>query len=215
MEGSQKILILGTGRYAPVLAEIISEIPGLETAGFVENQDRQRCGGTLLGLPVYWIDEAGALAGDHLAVCSLATTRRTEFIRQAEEAGFAFATIIHPSCRIPASASVGVGCVLEPGVILSTHARIGRHVRINRGATIGHDTEIEDYVTIQPGVHIAGLCRIGSCAYIGIGAVVLDQMTIGRGSLVGAGAIVTRPVADRVLVLGMPAKVVRENIDAK
>lgn len=215
MNAPQKILILGTGRYAPVLAEIIDETPGFATAGFVENLDPARCGQKLLDLPIHWIEELGALTGDHRAVCSLATTQRSEFISQATQAGMEFASIVHPSCRVPASSRIGKGCVLEPGVILSTNAVIGDHVRLNRAVTIGHDTQIGDYVTVQPGAHIAGLCTIGARTYIGMGAVVLDQLTVGSQSVIGAGAVVTRDIPERVLALGVPAKVVREHIDGK
>lgn len=212
---NQKILILGTGDYAPVVAEIIREIPGLEAVGFVENRSLPRCRETLAGLPIIWIDDAAVMADDHLAVCCLATVHRNRFIDQAREWGFRFATVIHPTARVPASATVGEGCILEPGVILSTKTRLGNHVRINRAATIGHDTCIGDYCTIQPGVHIAGKCLFGTGVYVGIGAAVIDSLTIGSWSVIGAGAAVIDNLPERVLAVGVPAKIVKQNIDGK
>jgi carbonic anhydrase/acetyltransferase-like protein (isoleucine patch superfamily) len=53
---------------------------------------------------------------------------------------------------------------------------------------------------------------VGDGALVGIGAVVLDGARVGAGALVGAGAVVTpgSEVPDRTLVLGAPARVVRE-----
>ncbi len=55
-------------------------------------------------------------------------------------------------------------------------------------------------------------CTVGEGSLIGIQAVVLNAAVIGRGCLVGAGAVVTerKVFADGTLILGAPAKVVRE-----
>jgi acetyltransferase-like isoleucine patch superfamily enzyme len=70
-------------------------------------------------------------------------------------------------------------------------------------------------VTISPGANVAGAVTIGEGAYIGMGAIVLDRVTIGAHAVVGAGAVVTKDVPDRVQVMGMPARVIRKNIDGR
>ena len=212
---TQKIVILGTWDYAAVAAEAINETPGFAVVGFIENLDRSRCQMRIEGLPVYWIEEAGALTVECRAVCSLATAKRREFVEQARAVGFEFATVVHPTARVPASATLGEGCFLEPGVILSTHTELGAHVRVNRGVMVGHDTAVADYCTLQPGANIAGRCRLGEGVYVGIGATVADHVSIGRLSVIGAGAVVLKDLPERVLAVGVPAKVVKENIEGK
>mgnify|MGYP000408262092 CR=1 FL=1 len=51
---------------------------------------------------------------------------------------------------------------------------------------------------------------MGVGVYVGIGATVIDHITIGAGSVIGAGAVVTKDLPDRVLAVGVPAKVVKE-----
>lgn len=51
------------------------------------------------------------------------------------------------------------------------------------------------------------MVRIGSGTWIGAGAIVMAD--VGRDSIVGAGAVVTKPVPDRVLAAGVPAQVIR------
>jgi len=209
------LLILGTRTFAVEVADLVSEISHLQLAGFVENLEREGCRETLEGLPVYWVEEVASLAQSHWAVCALSTTQRSHFTEQVAAYGLRFATAIHPSARISAKTTVGEGTIISVGAILASHSRLGCHVIVNRGALIGHHTEIGDYVSIQPGANIAGACRIGEATYIGMGAIVIDHVTIGSHSVVGAGAVVTADVPDNVLVAGVPAKVVKENISGK
>jgi len=212
---ARPLLILGTRTLAVEVADLAWEIDGFEVAGFVENMDRRRCAERLEGLPIYWADDVAGLAGSHYAVCGLATTFRSRFTDQMAALGMGFATLVHPSARLSSSSAIGEGSILSVGVIVASHTDIGRHVIVNRGALIGHHTQIGDYVTIHPGANIAGACRIGDAAYIGMGAVVIDHVTIGSHAVVGAGAVVTKDVPDNVLVVGVPAKIVKQDIKGK
>jgi sugar O-acyltransferase (sialic acid O-acetyltransferase NeuD family) len=210
-----QLLILGTGLFALEVADLAAEIPGIEVAGFIENLEREKCGVALEGLPVHWVDDVGALASAHHAVCSLGTTHRVRFIEQVAALGMPFATVVHPTARISGRSEVGAGAIVSAGCIVGAHTHIGAHARLNRGVLVGHHTEIGDYATLQPGANIAGACRIGEGAYIGIGAIVLDRLSIGAHSVVGAGAVVTKDVAAKVQVFGVPARVVRTGVDGK
>jgi len=83
---------------------------------------------------------------------------------------------------------------------------LGRHVIVNTGATIDHDCIVGDFAHIGPGVHLAGMVKVGAGAFLGIGSVVLPGLAIGEWSMVGAGAVVIRDVPDRVTAYGVPAK---------
>lgn len=212
---AKPMLILGTRTYAVEVADLVSEIPGFRVTGFVENMDKEKCGEKLEGLPVLWVDDIADLADSHWAVCALATTHRSRFTQQVTKFGIRFATLIHPWSRISASSQAGEGTIISPGVVIASHTLVGRHVVVNRGALIGHHTEIGDFVTIQPGANIAGACRIGQATYIGMGALVLDHIKIGSHSIIGAGAVVNKDVPDNVQVVGVPARIVKENIAGK
>lgn len=43
-----------------------------------------------------------------------------------------------------------------------------------------------------------------------MGAIILDGITIGKNVIVGAGAVVTKDVPDNVLVVGLPARIIKE-----
>lgn len=208
----QKLVILGAGSFAPEVLDLIEETGEYTATAFVESQDRSKTEKPLLGLPVMWIDETAGLVATHLAVSSLGTTRRKKFIEQISQRGFSFATIIHPSVSLSTKSSVGEGSLLSRGVIVAAYADIGKHVLVNRGSLIGHHTKIGDYVTISPGVNVAGYVNIGEGTYIGMGAIILDHITIGVHTVIGSGAVVVNDVPDRVQVMGIPARITKENI---
>ncbi|MDF2924405.1 MAG: acetyltransferase [Paenibacillaceae bacterium] len=96
---------------------------------------------------------------------------------------------------------------------------IGRRSNLQDGV-IGHVNEGEplivgDEVSVGHGAIIHG-CRIGNGTLIGMGAIVLNGAEIGEYALVGAGSLVTenKKIPPFTLVLGSPAKVVRELTEA-
>jgi carbonic anhydrase/acetyltransferase-like protein (isoleucine patch superfamily) len=90
---------------------------------------------------------------------------------------------------------------------------IGNHTNVQDGAVLHGDpglvTVLEDYVTVghRAVIHSA---HIEKGCLIGIGAIILDGLRVGSGSIIGAGSIVTKDVPPSSMVLGVPGKKVRE-----
>jgi sugar O-acyltransferase (sialic acid O-acetyltransferase NeuD family) len=194
------LYILGTG----LLAEEFSAIghaAGYEVEAFVENLDETKTSGRLCERPVIWVDELPAGAP---CVCALSTTKRRRFIEQVADRA-SFVTLVHPSATVLESTTLGEGTIVSSGVLVGSNTRIGRHVFMNRGAMVGHHARIGDFVTLQPGVNVAGAGEIGDQTYVGMSAVVLERLTIGRGVTIAAGSLVSRDIPDHALVAGAPA----------
>jgi acetyltransferase EpsM len=211
----QKLVILGSHVFAEHVADVAALSEDLELSAFAENWDRERCREGLLGHPVVWIDELEPLASTHMAICAIGSTRRRQFIEPVQEMGFRFATLRHPNATLSPSTEVGVGCVISAGAVIAAHTRIGEHVIVNRGVLIGHHTTIGDYVTLSPGANVAGCVEIGEGAYIAMGAIILDRISVGSDAVVAAGAVVTHDVPDGAQVQGVPARIVRENVEGR
>ena len=209
-----RLLVLGTGSLAVEIADVASE-SGFDVAGFVENLDREKCAEPLEGLTVRWVDDVAALAADHVAVCGLATSRRSEYVAQVAALGIEFATVIHPTARVSSRSEIGVGSIVSAQVVVGARSMVGAHVLLNRGVLVGHHTTIGDYVTLQPGANVAGLCAIGERAFVGMGAIVIDRRTIGAEAIVGAGALVVEDVPANVQVVGVPAHVMRRGVEPR
>lgn len=90
---------------------------------------------------------------------------------------------------------------------------IGDYANIQDGAIVHGDPEqvtiLEDYVTVghRAVIHSAHIKR--GCL-IGIGAIILNGVTVGEGSIIGAGCVVTKDVAPYSLMVGIPARQIRE-----
>ncbi|APB32357.1 hexapeptide repeat-containing transferase [Gloeomargarita lithophora Alchichica-D10] len=90
---------------------------------------------------------------------------------------------------------------------------LGQGTNIQDGCILHGDpdapTVLGDWVTVghRAVIHSA---QIESGTLIGIGAIVLNGVTVGTGCIVGAGALVTKSLPDYSLAVGLPAKVVRE-----
>jgi sugar O-acyltransferase (sialic acid O-acetyltransferase NeuD family) len=211
----QSLLILGSTIFPEEVADLAEDCGTFAVAGFVENLDRERCRETLLGKPIHWVDDLDKIGAGHALLCGIGTTKRYRYVEQVRPFGLPFATLIHPTAHVSRTSTVGEGGILGVNSVVASHTVLGRHVIVNRGASIGHHTRIGDYVTISPGAMVAGRCEVGDGSYIAMGAIVIDSIRIGRNSVIGAGAVVTRDVPDNVQVLGMPARVVKENIDGR
>lgn len=113
---------------------------------------------------------------------------------------------------------LGEGAALSPFVTLTSNIRIGRHFHANLYSYVEHDCVIGDFVTFAPGAKCNGNVHIEDHAYIGAGAVIKQgkpgkPLVIGRGALVGMGAVVTRDVPPGIAVVGNPAKSFLKKVD--
>ncbi|CAG2153737.1 gamma carbonic anhydrase family protein [Cupriavidus numazuensis] len=92
---------------------------------------------------------------------------------------------------------VGEGSNIQEGAVL--HSDPGIPLDIGKGVSVGHQAMLHG-------------CTVGDGALVGIQAVILNKARIGAESLVGAGALVTegKVFPPRSLIIGTPAKVVRE-----
>ncbi len=208
----EEILILGAGRLAVDVADMIADTPRLRVIGFVIDQPPFEPGSTLMGLPVHWIDELAELEGSPRAVCAIGSSRRAGIVQNAAEYGLEFTRVIHPSARVSRSATIGEGTIISGGVQVAAEADIGKHVIINRGALIGPFDVIHDFAYVAPGANLTANVTVGSRTWIGLGVNILERISVGDGSIVGAGSLVTQDVPAHVKVVGVPAMVLEKDI---
>lgn len=89
---------------------------------------------------------------------------------------------------------------------------IGENVLTAAGCYISagayHFEEVDKPVMDQ-GVYTKGPIKIGANSWLGTCAIILDGVSVGRGVVIGAGAVVVKDIPDYAIAMGVPAKVVR------
>ena len=201
------IVVWGGGGHGHVVADLLRAIGGWTLVGFLDN--RNAPGTRIMDVPV--LGDADRLPGlrqhgvEHVVVAVGDPAARARMLAQAQGLGLRMPTLIHPSCVVSSSATIGQACVLCAGAILGPQAVLGAGVILNTRASVDHDDRIGDFSHVAPGATICGFVTIGRETWIGAGAVVRDHLSIGDRVMVGAGSVVLKPVPDGLTVYGSPA----------
>ncbi|MCG7343993.1 NeuD/PglB/VioB family sugar acetyltransferase [Sporosarcina sp. ACRSL] len=117
-----------------------------------------------------------------------------------------YPNVIHPSVHLNSSIEMGIGNIVSDNVAFSANVYVGNFSLIHFNCTIGHDVQIEDYVTVYPGVNLSGYSRMKSKSQAGTNSSVLPQIIVGEGAIIGAGSTVIKNPIRYTTVVGIPAK---------
>jgi len=126
------------------------------------------------------------------------------------------AAFVAPNATVVGDVTLAIATSIWYGAVVRGEVEgieIGAYSNVQDGAVLhgdpGRVTVLEEYVTVghRAIIHAAYIER---ASLIGMGAIILDGVRIGTGSIIGAGAVVTKDVPPRSLVKGLPGKVVSE-----
>lgn len=132
--------------------------------------------------------------------------------------------IVGDQAHVRERARLGAGTVVGRGSAVDNDVSVGDRVRIQSLAYLTAFSEVEDDVFVGPGVTttndhtmarqprdapLRGV-RLRRACRVGGGAVIAPGVEVGEEAFVAAGAVVTRDVAARAVVMGVPARQVRE-----
>jgi serine O-acetyltransferase len=109
---------------------------------------------------------------------------------------------------LPWRTEIGGGLALTHawGLAVSQGARMGRNVTLFHGVTVGQRDRIS-----PDGVRSTGYPVLEDDVWVGPNAIIVGELTIGRGSRIGGGAFVTDSIPAHSVVTGNPACIVRDN----
>lgn len=213
--GRRKLVLLGAGRNSVDILDILAALdrsPGsqaYECLGFLDDVE-SLWGKMISGRPVLGPLSSAGRYGDAWFVNGIGSPdtfwRKDEFIARSGVPPERFATLVHPSASISATAEVGAGTVIYQNVVVGSCVRIGRQVLICPNALVSHDCVVGDHTCVAGGVSVAGGVRVGRLCYLGMGCAIREYAEIGDGSLVGMGSLVLRNVPANSIVFGSPAR---------
>jgi sugar O-acyltransferase (sialic acid O-acetyltransferase NeuD family) len=209
----KNILILGGSGHAREVAWLISDINkqkpySWNIIGFWEGEIKSEPK-IINNIPLIGVDKIKQYTPELYAIVAIGNPQlRQRAANQALELGCKFATLIHPLVHYDQkTVTIGEGSMVFAGGIISTNVMIMKHVIINYNCTISHDCVIEDFVTLSPACNLAGFTKVKQGAHLGIGSSTIEKHSIGKNSIIGAGAVVTTDIPDNVTAVGVPARV--------
>lgn len=211
----KSVVIVGAGGFGREVLEIFKAQNKItktwDILGFID-EDKQLHGKKMNGYPVLggldWLKEHN---NDNLGcVCAIGTCEtRKQVVEKLQEIGANFHNAIHPSVIMSDFVELGKDVIICAGSILTVNIKIGDHVHINLSSTIGHDAIIGSYCTINPIVAINGNNHLGEGVYVGTGATFIQGISVGSWSTIGAGAVAIEHIPEKVVAVGVPAKVIK------
>ena len=190
----KKIVILGAGGHAHVIADII-KAEGNQVVAFLDDDLKNS-------------DSSGPISDytkylDCEFVIGIGDSRTRE---RFSKMPLKWHTAIHPSAIVSQSAIIGEGSVVMPNAVINARSIIGNHCIINTGSIVEHDNSIGDYSHVSVGANIGGTVSIGSRCWIGIGSTIKNNLLICDDVMVGAGAVVVNDIRQKGVYVGIPAR---------
>ena len=211
----KNIVIIGAGGVGREVSLIIQQINELEQTwnllGFIDD-NTDNWGKVINGYSVIGgIDSLEFLSNDTYIVIAIANYEVKKKIVNKVNNKFKFATIVHPKVWIHDYMTVGEGTIIYEGAILTANIEIGNHVIISPKCGVGHDSIIKDYVSLLWNVNVSGNDLIEEGVMMGSGSTVIQGKKIGKGSIIGAGAVVVNDIESFSTAVGVPAKVIKSD----
>lgn len=207
------LVIVGAGGLGREVAWLVADInhkkPEWDFIGFVDDGVQ---GNTVEGYPVLGlVEHLFNMSADIWTVVAIANSRvRMKFVRQIQGQRRKLATLVHPSVSMSDYVKIGAGSIICSGAIITTNVSLGQAAIINLGCFIGHDTELQDYVSLMPAANLAGEVRVGEGCYFGLNSCVINRTFIGEWSVIGAGATVVDDIPAYSVAVGVPARVIKK-----
>ena len=132
-------------------------------------------------------------------------------VRRRLAGGITAASLVSPLHRRGPDVDVGEGAIFCDFTMVTASSRIGRHFHGNYYSYVAHDCVVGDFVTFGPRAGCSGNVHIEDDVYVGAGALIRQgvpgrPLRIGRGAIIGMGAVVTKDVSAGTTVIGNPAR---------
>jgi sugar O-acyltransferase (sialic acid O-acetyltransferase NeuD family) len=208
----KNIVIYGAGGFGRETSLLIHQInrhaAKWQVIGFCD--DGKTAGEIIDHLPVLggmsFLNEAKEQLSVVIAIANPGV--RENIKKQLTNPHLEFPTLIHPSVVVSENCSIGEGSIICSDVVMTVNVFIGAFSIVNLKCTLGHDSILESFSALMPSVNVSGNVTVGRGVYVGAGAILLQGISIGEYSLVGAGAVVNKSFDSEKRIMGVPARAI-------
>ncbi len=120
---------------------------------------------------------------------------REEIYLSLKQRGYSLISYVSSRATYFPNTPIGDNCFILENVTIQLFASIGNDVVLWSGSHVGHHSQIGDHAFFAPHAVTAGHCNVEAHCFLGTNATVRDHVSLGQGTLVGMGAIVSRDTA--------------------
>lgn len=203
------VLIIGAGSVGGHVATNQDDyLEGFEIIGFLDD-DKTKQGKKFVDFPVLGgITDLNNYDKNINIIIGIAFPKlKHEITERLLELGYNnIISIVSKRAWISNNVEIGKGVIVYPGTTINYNTKIEDFVVVNMNCAIGHDSIIQKYTSLSPGVSLGGNNNIGALSEMGIGSSTLQYVTIADSTIVGGQSMVTKSINKSCTVIGVPAK---------
>lgn len=205
---SKKVVIIGAGGHAKVIADIIIK-SGDEVVGFLDDNIQKDTNIIDSYKVIGKIEDCIMLQKNKDLYFIIAIGNNFTRKDIAEKYNLNYYTAIHPTAIIGMQVQIEKGTVIMANTCINPNTKIGKHCIINTGAIVEHDNIIDDYVHISPNATLCGLVKVGMYTHIGASSTIRNCASVTNNCIIGAGGVVVKDIEESGTYVGVPAKKVK------
>lgn len=211
---NKQIYALGIGHNTPVFIDIAEQC-GYEVIGLyhynAERTNEVDHGYKIIG-SFDDLFESKDLSNMNFVLTMGNNDIRADLTNKILKLGGYIPSLIHPTAVISKFAQISpLGVYISAYTHVQADTKIGEGTIILSGVNISHTNTIGKYCFIAGGATIGAYTNILDFVFVGLGAITISGKVpyIGEKAYIGAGALVTKPVESKNVVIGNPAKVIK------
>lgn len=210
------IAIYGAGGLGREIALLIRQINDVKpTWNLVGFYDEKPFSGLRNGLPYRGsLPELNAISSELNLIIGIGNCQvKKKVFERISNAFIRYPVLLHPTVMLQPyqNIEIGEGSVIGQNCVITTDIKIGKHVLLSPACNVAHDSEIADFSSLMYAVNIAGNVKLEPATFLGTNATVLQGLSIGINSIIGAGAVVTKTIPANCTAVGVPAKTLQKN----
>lgn len=210
----QDIIIVGFGGHGKSVADTIERTEQYNILGYTDVKPVKKGKYPYLGTDDVLLKETEKFGHAKLAMGLGYMGHgniRERLYQQLTAVGYEFPVIIDPSAIVSRETYIGYGSFVGKGAIINAEVIIGAMCIINSGTIVEHECVIGDGTHLAVGATVCGQVSVGNMGLIGANATINQGVSVGDHTIIGAGAVVVDDIGDRVVAVGIPAKVIKTN----
>lgn len=203
----KKVVIIGAGGHAKVIADIILK-SGDKVIGFLD--DNQKIGTQVLDYKVIGnINDIANINKNYYYVIGIGDSKsRYEIYNKYRN--IKYYTAVHPSAVIAKDVIIGTGTVIMANAVINNCTCIGDFCIINTACVIEHNSIIGNFVHISPTSTLSGTVKVCDFVHIGTGTKVKNNININKKCIIGVGSVIIKDIDEEGIYVGVPAKKIKE-----